>query len=238
MNTVIFVQQRLNSGRLPNKARALIGSKTLTKHVVDRAAAVVGPENVVLSMPARDDTLWAEGYPCLPHSYGGRESDLIGRMGSAVDHWEAVSGKDADFVLRLTGDNPFVPEALIQAVISELHLAKVEAVETRSDPSHRPNGIDVQGMSRHILDLMLHEKMHGSWTEEQEEHVTPALHAITTVRTLQNGGGRALDNLPYFNVSVDTPEDLERARQIVKYVAHPNLEDLIYLRLSRPEIFV
>ena len=233
MNTMIFIQQRMGSSRLPGKAQALIGSKTLTKHVVDRAAAVVGADNVMLAVPMKDDFGWAEDYPCHLYYSSRPEADLLGRMADAARAWETRNRESLDIIVRLTGDNPFVPESLIQSAINAVWDGEGHAVESRSDPSNRPNGIDVQAMRAWAAYHIESRCDNMRW----REHITPALHHFVTTTTLSASGGRKLDDIPYFSVTVDTSEDLARVRAIAQYVSHPNLEDLISLRTTRPELF-
>lgn len=235
MSAVIFIQQRLGSTRFPKKAVAMIGPQTMTEHVVERAEAAVGEDRVVVGVPYKDYAIPVRG--SLLARIRGDEADLVRRMIRSVELLEATRGFErADVVVRLTGDCPLLPVDLIEATIACCE-KQGGHVETRSDPSNRPNGIDVQAMSREVFEEL--KTTHGLMTPHQRQHITPSLWTGDWAScTLSHGGGRILSHIPYFDVSVDTQRDLERVRRV--YHAGPppwSLDDLVHLKLSRPELF-
>lgn len=235
MSTVVVVQQRMASTRLPGKAMMKIGDDTVTQHVLRRAANVVGVENVVLAVPHEDAFPWnLDGWMIYRHA--GDPSDLIGRYYGAVRAWEMDTALEPDVIVRLTGDCPFVPEEGIAAVIDLIGWG-FDYAETRSDPSARPNGIDAQAFTSDIV-----EQAMWSASNSEREHVTPALlrcaERPTTLRHVVSDGERIdLDALPPFRVTIDTQEDIDSAREIVALCPHPNLKQLADLVQAWPEKF-
>ena len=98
------VQARLGSTRLPGKALAEIAGRPMLAHVLARAAAVPGVDQVVLATTVRpeDDALAdlarSLGFAC---ARGGVE-DVLDRFRSAhLAH-------PAEVVIRVTGDCPLL----------------------------------------------------------------------------------------------------------------------------------
>ena len=98
------VQARLGSTRLPGKALAEIAGRPMLAHVLARAAAVPGVDQVVLATTVRpeDDALAdlarSLGFAC---ARGGVE-DVLDRFRSAL------LAHPAEVVLRVTGDCPLL----------------------------------------------------------------------------------------------------------------------------------
>jgi spore coat polysaccharide biosynthesis protein SpsF (cytidylyltransferase family) len=106
--------------------------------------------------------------------------------------------------VRLTGDTPFVP---VSGIVSAIRMVEdgADYVETRSDPSTRPNGIDVQAFTR---ELLLRADRHTVGPEARE-HVTPALLGwCRRAKMIHRLEGIDLDSLPSWRLTLDTSEDL------------------------------
>ena len=109
-------------------------------------------------------------------------------------------------------------------------------METRSDPSARPNGIDVQAFDRLLLG-----KAHAYATlPEQREHITPALIEHSRLSGIVSMiEGLWLDHLPYFRMTVDTPDDLASMQAIYEHCSpEPSLNEIISVHDNHPELFL
>lgn len=233
MKAFVFVQQRIRSSRLPGKAQAKIGKWTLTERVVMRAASVFGPSSVCLAVPYGDDFSWAYSYPGWVYRHRGDESNLVERLSGALSAYRFMHG-EPDVVIRLTGDCPFVPKCVAAVTAVAVAPAGHAYAESRSDPSDRPNGIDVQAFRPEIVDEMARADL----TRAEREHITPALRLIAgRPHLIESANGVVLDDLPDFRITVDDAHDLERARRIAAHINDPSLQDLVDLRLRSPELF-
>jgi spore coat polysaccharide biosynthesis protein SpsF (cytidylyltransferase family) len=198
----------------------MLGGITVTEHVVRRAAEAVGPNSVLLAHPQSEDFSWAHDYPCHVLACGGIESDLLDRMWRSLMYWESTN-KEADIIVRLTGDTPFVPIDAIRKVVRAVARG-CDYAETRSDPSTLPNGIDAQAFSREVL---LEADLTES-SKEGREHVTPAVlkvakrkHFVSVIDDM------LLRDLPSFRMTVDHPT---RA---------PSLCTIVDVHRRYPEVF-
>ena len=228
------MQQRLGSTRFPNKAKAIVAGKTITQHVVERAARAVGATNVVLAHPKSDDFSWCDSYPCQTIGFGGEESDLLDRMWRAHTMWSLSNGP-ADIIVRLTGDTPFVPVKGILDVVEAVE-SGFDYAETRSDPSLIPNGIDAQAFTREVMDQAdLTEQ-----DKEAREHVTPAVLRVAKkpFRSIDIEGV-ILDRLPPFRLTVDYEDDLKVLEKICQLMEtdRPTFQDVVSVYMTSPHLF-
>ncbi|HEY7816978.1 MAG TPA: NTP transferase domain-containing protein, partial [Vicinamibacteria bacterium] len=105
----IVVSARMRSTRCPGKAVALLAGKPLLSHPLERMASIGGASRVVLatSIEPENDVLamLAEGLGV--GVYRGDEDDVLGR------YLEVARLRNADHLVRVTGDNPLTDLPLI-----------------------------------------------------------------------------------------------------------------------------
>ena len=233
MSTHIIIQARLGGTRLPGKVMQQIGGLSALEHVVRRALAS-GADRVTIATPRGPDLSAGSnrfrGLACT--WFQGDEDDVLGRI-----HGAYIAGQPADVIVRLTSDCPFVPVAAISEAISAVKDGGASFAETRSDPSTRPNGIDVQAFTP---DVLLRASMSAT-TAADREHVTPALHrSAKQLETVGVVEGVHLDDLPPWRMTLDTPEDLAWFRAVAAHTRamppHPTLRELVQLFHDHPEL--
>lgn len=242
MKTLVVIQARLGSTRLPGKIKELVGGLSILEHVA-RRGRYIGFDTVISVPPGTEEewewTLrWRMHIGVRLHMPRAHEDDVLGRLATTVAYCSQEERYGA--VVRLTADCPFVPVAGIDAVAAVVAAGGADYCETRSDPSERPNGIDAQAFKPALL-------MEADLNEPDplaREHVGPAVIALAeNIVTIDALEGILLDELPYFSVTVDTPEDLARVRGIAKWHAsggtppHPSLTDLVDVHRMRPDLF-
>src|SRR5574343_1439413 len=99
MKVVAIVQARTTSERFPMKIFAGLSKRPMLAHVLERAAAIQGVDQVVLAVPENDVRLVSHLWP---HVYGGSEKDVLSRYAGAAEKYEA------DIIVRVTGDCPLL----------------------------------------------------------------------------------------------------------------------------------
>lgn len=112
MKFIGIIPARYASTRFPGKPLALLGGKPMIEHVYRRVAAVLGPENVAV---ATDD----ERIKSAVEAFGGRAVMTSTEHRSGTDRiFEAYGklGSDADVVINIQGDEPFIALSQINAV--------------------------------------------------------------------------------------------------------------------------
>lgn len=146
MNVVAVIQARMGSTRLPGKVLMDLGGHPVLEWCTRACYAAPGVTDVwvATSKLKADDVIatWCRerGIPV----WRGSETDVLSRfIGASI-------ASDADIVLRLTGDCPFLDPAVIGAVV-RLQKQTGAAFCSNVSPRTYPDGLDVQAMMRSAL---------------------------------------------------------------------------------------
>lgn len=208
---VAVVVARMGSTRLPGKHLEDLGGATLLARIVERVRRAASVHEVVLATGSalRNARLADEaarlGMRVVHHP---DEDDVLGRLVRAADTTEA------DVVVSVLGDTPFVDPEMIDCAVRTLVASGAE--EATSDPAHRPNvysGVDVRtrtGLRR--LDTASRtprEREHaGLYTKEHPGFLRTIFFSVPP--ELRRSDMR---------LTVDTPADLELTRRAYAAVA-------------------
>ena len=146
MTTVVQLQARLGSTRLPGKVLYPLGSRRVLGWVVERARRAERAGDLILTVGDRpeNDTIreWCNRNKVAFDT--GPEDDLLQR------HYQAAETADSDPVVRVTGDCPFVPPSEIDRVIAE-HEGN-DARYTTNLTEEMPIGTAVDVIDRAVLE--------------------------------------------------------------------------------------
>lgn len=194
---VAIIQARTTSSRFPMKIFAGLHGRPMLAHVLERAAAIKGVDQVVLAVPEHDvrivQHLW-------PHVVGGPERDVLKRYAMAAEKYEA------DTILRITGDCPLLASDLASEIVREfgscdVYMAACQPYLTVAD------GWDVEIFSRRIL---VNADRYAK--RDEREHVTTFMRSGDVFRFKQR------DDFTALKCSVDTREDLQRVELILNHM--------------------
>lgn len=229
-HTVIIVQARMTSTRLPGKVLKTVLGKPLLDYQLERLRRVKLASRIVIATTTNDTDQpiveWCEhrGVDC----FRGSEHDVLARYhGAAALH-------HADTVVRVTSDCPLIDPAVIDHVIGH-YLDHRDSCDYASNCLERsyPRGMDAEVFSRHALDEAFAEATEGS----EREHVTPFIYRHPERYRLANIAYR--ENQGRHRWTVDTPEDFELVEKILNalYPAKPafTLEDVLNLLQQHPD---
>ncbi len=207
MKTVIIVQARMGSTRLPGKAMLEVAGETLLGLLLKRLRLVSQADAVVVATTTagRDlsivDQVQGLGLPV----WRGSEEDVLARYhGAAMAH-------RADVVVRITADCPLMDPAVVDRVIGAFRQAAgaCDYVSNTLDRTY-PRGLDCEVFSIAALD----EAFHRATDPAEREHVTPYIYRRPVrFRILQVRGDQDLSRHRW---TVDTPEDFELIRRILE----------------------
>jgi len=202
---VVIAQARMGSTRLPGKGLVDLAGKPLTERVLERAARSTLADEVVLAttdLPTDDelaayiDTL---GYRVVR----GSSDDVLDR------YVRAAEVADADVIVRVTCDCPFVEPWLIDRAVSAVADGQFDYA-TNTLVRTYPIGLDVEAFTRAGL-----VTAHSEACEPHErEHVTPFIYQHPTRFRLHNLTAPAWATHPEWRLTVDTAEDLAVARTL------------------------
>ena len=198
---IIVLQARLASRRLPHKALALIGGRSILARCLDRLLArAAAPVVLATTTNGEDDALAAvalgRGVPVVR----GPVADVLGRFLMAAERF------DATHVIRATADNPAVDMDAPWRVLQLLVGADVDYVTEAG----LPYGANVEGVTVDAL------KRAAAMAVEPEdrEHVTPLVRRDRLFHAIEVPPPRPLRR-PDLRLSIDTQDDLTYMRRVL-----------------------
>lgn len=240
MKSIVVIPARYASTRLPGKPLAEIAGRPLIRHVYERAAQARGIEAVLV---ATDDARIAEavrafgGRVAMTASTHRTGTDRVA---------EAARAFDADVVVNVQGDEPLIPSEVIERVAGALAegepaamasaMTRVRSQEERDSPSVVKVVTDRQGyalyFSRYPIPFVrdagvehvpfkhlgIYAYRRAFLEEFTRLEPTPleCLESLEQLRALEHGHRIRMIETDYDPVSVDTPEDLERVRRLIR----------------------
>lgn len=228
--TIVIIQARLGSTRLPNKVLLDLGGRPVIAWSIDAARKIVGVTKVVIATTENpsDDSIvkWCHENDVACHR--GPEDDVLKRYALAA------RAEDADNIMRITSDCPFIDPHVCGQVLA-LHTLTAADFTTNNDPPTWPDGLDCEVMSREALETSDREATRPSDRE----------HVATFVRnTRKRFSVKALIcPLPGLNVerwTLDTPADLEFLRAVSSHLNTdtPTFMDVLNVLDANPKIKV
>ena len=207
MRTVGVVQARCGSSRLPGKSLKSLAGRPMLSHVLERAQAIPGLDQVLLvtSTAERDRALQAIAAPLGISTVFGSEHDVLARI------YDAVEPLASQVIVRLTGDCPFLDPEIAALVIARFDPQVSDYISNDTTCSGYPDGTDVEAFTWEALALAAAQAFrHGD-----REHVTPWIRQHCRCAMVMNADG----DYSALKLSVDTAADWERAQRIAERLA-------------------
>lgn len=230
MKTVIVVQARMTSSRLPGKILREVLGKPLLEYQIERLKRVARAAAVVIAttVNAADEPVEKLGKRLAVPCFRGSENDVLSR------YYFAAREHAADSVVRVTSDCPLIDPAVIDQVIA-LYQDNYPRYAYASNIGTRtyPRGMDTEVFSFAALAAAQAEATLAG----DREHVTPFIR--------RDGERFPAVNLSYgrdasgYRWTVDTAEDFLLIKTILTtvYADKPSftLEDCLDLLAANPE---
>ena len=227
MRTVVVIQARIGSRRLPGKVLADIGGRPMIAHVLERAEAITGIDEVMVAVPdlPEDDPLASAVASLGASVVRGATDDVLGRYLAAAD-----AGR-ADVVVRVTADCPLLSPSVSSSVVAAYARGGADyasnTLERRS-----PRGLDTEVVSVETLRAAGRE----STDPAEREHVTPFIWRRPDRFRLRSV--RAPSDRSAVRLTVDVAEDLALVRSVHEELG-PGLfdvDEILELLDRRPEL--
>jgi spore coat polysaccharide biosynthesis protein SpsF len=229
LRVVAVIQARMGSTRLPGKVLRPIAGKPLLWHIVHRLKRSQFIERIAIatSVNPRDDAIVEFGREHDVAVVRGPEDDVLARFARAAELL------DADIIVRVSADAPFVDAGFIDHLVAALIEQNADYVLLEDGAIAGHEGVDP--FSRRALDKLM---MDASGDPVAREHVTGyfKLHP-DFVRIAR---ARAYPPLarPCGRLTVDTPDDLAFAEAVHERLAakagEASLADLLLLLEREP----
>ena len=195
----------MGSERLPRKVLLDIAGQTMLARVVRRLQSARLVDEVVVAIPVSpaNDGIAAECDKLGVRTVRGSEDDVLSR------YVDAARASDADVVVRVSADSPFVDPEVCDLVIDAFLNADppVEYASNKLAPSF-PLGLDVEAFSREALDRAAGE----AGAAFERSHVTVYMYQNPDRFSLLPV--KSSSDRHTWRWTVDTPEDLKFARTV------------------------
>jgi spore coat polysaccharide biosynthesis protein SpsF (cytidylyltransferase family) len=209
--TVVVLQARLGSRRLPGKVLARINGRTILEHCIARLLPSGVPVVVATTTRPEDDRIEREARRHGAEVFRGDESDVLARVIGAARAFGASE------IVRATADNPLVDIGAPARVLDLRRRVQADHVVECG----LPVGAAVEAASLGAL-----VRAQALITDPYDrEHVTSFLRrapGFLALRAVSPGNVRR----PGLRLTVDTAEDLEFVRNIMARFPADVLPDL------------
>ncbi len=229
--TVVIIQARVGSTRLPAKVMKQLCGKTVLAHVIERVKLACEADGIVVATTTSsgDDAIEQEALRCDVEVFRGSEQDVLSR------YFGAAAENTADIVVRITSDCPLIDPQVMDEIIAFYKQHDYDIVTNGgSDLSKRtyPRGLDTEVFSFAVLK----EAYNNAQKQYQKEHVTPYLYEHGRVFHYMDSA----DNSRY-RWTLDTEEDWKLIEALYDYLYHGKhdfrYQDILAVMKARPELF-
>lgn len=202
---IAVIQCRMESTRLPGKALLQLAGKPMLWHVIERAKAIEGIDEVIVATttkPSDDDIVdIAKSSNCS--IVRGSSEDVLSRFMLVLKHYPQI-----DYVVRITADNPFTDPYIASSAVKYSTYGKYDFFSFVGIPIGTGVGI----VSRRAL-----ERTHSETNDwYHREHVTTYIIEHPDKFLI----GSKLADLPIhastIRLTVDTFTDYKQAVEIYK----------------------
>ena len=205
MKTVIIVQARMTSTRLPGKVLKEVLGKPLLAYQLERLRRVKLADEIVLATTTNqtDDVLASFAAKEEIRCYRGDEQDVLDR------YYQAAILAEADVIIRVTSDCPLIEPAIIDEVSQVYYETPGGDYVSNALSRTYPRGLDVECFSFKVLEI--------AWKNAnkayEREHVTPYLYQQDVFIKKEV---KAEADYSGYRWTVDTQEDYELVRLLLE----------------------
>ncbi len=238
MKTAVIIPARMGSMRFPGKVLADLGGKPVIQHVWENAMRSKADSVTV----AADDPRVEQAVK----AFGGHVVMTKPSHPSGSDRvWEAAQSTDAELIVNVQGDEPFLPHEVIDDLIDAMHGPDAPAMGTvvlpcaRADIAANPNLPKVvltsDDYALYFSRSMIPYLREGG--EETEGYRHWGIYAyrretlakfvslpegrlercekLEQLRALENGIRIKVIKTTFDSIGIDTPDDLVRAQEFL-----------------------
>ena len=230
LKTLVIIQARMASTRLPGKSLAPILEKPMLYFVLERLKRLSHPVQLIVATSEEDADdpieVWCnrEKISC----FRGSEEDVLDRF------LKAARRHEGDVIVRITGDCPLIDPKIVDQAIDQFleHYPDYDYVSNTLKRTF-PRGLDVEVFKRRALERA-HEE---AFFTEEREHVTPFIWRHPESFSL--GELIYKEDVSDLRLTVDTEEDFLLITKVLESLWPKNpafsLDDLLTLIHAHPE---
>lgn len=223
MKIVGVIPARMENTRLPGKVLMDLCGMSMLERVVARACGMAALDSIFVIFPYGDHNEIIRDV-CVERKWPYLQGDryILGDLLSEFRN--AALATNADVIVRIDSDDPFVDPLLAAETLSTLVNGSYDYVSSKAENSGFPVGVGVEVFTKEAL-LRAHEMTitPECFTEKSLEirgylrNVTPFIYKhpeIFKIHNMEVGCG----DFSHIRLTVDTPNDLELARTIYHYL--------------------
>lgn len=238
MKTAVIIPARMGSMRFPGKVLADLGGKPVIQHVWENAMRSKADSVTI----AADDPRVEQAVK----AFGGHVVMTKPSHPSGSDRvWEAAQSTDAELIVNVQGDEPFLPHEVIDDLIDAMHGPDAPAMGTvvlpcaRADIAANPNLPKVvltsddyalyfsRSMIPYLREGGEETEVYRHWGIYAYRRETLAkfvslpegrlerCEKLEQLRALENGIRIKVIRTSFDSIGIDTPDDLVRAQEFL-----------------------
>lgn len=236
MNIIAVIPARYAATRFPGKLMQQLGNKPIIRHVYDNTLAT-GLFNDVFVV-TDSDIIYNEIV-----SNGGKAIMSKQEHESGSDRIaEAIQDMNADVIVNVQGDEPFIKKEPLEKLVALFNDPSVQVAslmrkiskQEAEDPNNVKVVVDKNGyalyFSRSVIpfqrdktkeEYLLHVGVYAYKKEalmnftQWPQSVLEKKEKLEQLRYLENGVKIKMAETDYVNIAIDTPEDLEKAKNLL-----------------------
>jgi len=225
---VCIVQARMGSKRLPGKVLLPIGSNTVIGNIMLRLSKSKLINEIIVATSINKENDLLENFLIENdfQVFRGSEDDVLER------YYNAAISTEADLIVRITGDCPFVDPKLIDEMLADFLDSGID-YESNVSPATFPDGLDIEIFNFKALEYA-YENAHS---EYDKEHVTPYMRK-SEIFTKKNFYSKV--DLSELRWTLDESLDYEVVKKVFKYFNQDiffSWEEVYDLYKEKPEFF-
>lgn len=203
MKTVVIVQARMTSSRLPGKVILPLGNMTVLGHLLTKCKQIQGIDAICCAIHVGNEhdviAIEAKKYSC--DVYRGSELNVLER------YYKAAKYLKADIIMRITSDCPLINPQVCSQVL-KMHLENKAEYSCNNMPPSWPHGYDCEVFGM----IELENAMCNAFLPGDFEHVTSWMRRSLKVQNLKNPDG----DEHHIRITLDTPEDYQYIKNYYK----------------------
>jgi spore coat polysaccharide biosynthesis protein SpsF len=221
--SVIVVQARMGSTRLPGKVMLSLAGVPMVQRLLERLSSLKEPVILAISNQPADQAMVPIARQFGATVFVGSENDVLDRFASAV------ASLPVKAIVRLTADCPLIDPGMVDSALDlffHLH------VDYLSNTLHRtyPRGFDIEIVSKEALVSAARDAK----TPREREHVTPFI--LEHPERFRCACFVSSDDLSSWRLTVDTKEDAALIERILSELTEPFSYEMVReVLLRHPE---
>lgn len=235
MRTLVVVQARTGSSRLPGKVLMPAAGAPLLARMLERVQSAKTPFELVVATTTdvSDDAVVSLARELGVAVHRGHPTDLLGRHVTAA---RELAAEPDDLVAKIPSDCPLIDPGAIDLVLGAWE-AGLDYVSNLHPPTW-PDGHDVEVLPFSVL-LQAHDEARRP---HEREHTTPFVWDQPERFRLRNvAWPRGLDYAMSHRMTLDYPEDYALVSAVYDALYRPgepvfSLDDVLALLEARPDL--